>query len=159
MPFSSGYQLGLGKGLEQLDGDDADLFPLTPQIADHRLHIIGHRTHGDDDMLRVIGHEAHYGRIDTAGQLAVLLHRLGDEARHFAGKMGVMIDRTGLEVGLVLNATGKSRIVDVHQRRDKLTRAFLECVEPLPPPLRAKLLGQPLPGYPESASPSLSLST
>ncbi len=54
-----------------------------------------------------------------------------------------MVNRAGLEVGLVLHAAGDAGIVDVNQRRNQLTGALLERIEPLPPPLAAQLLREP----------------
>ena len=55
-----------------------------------------------------------------------------------------MVNRAGLEIGLVLHAAGDAGIVDVDLRRNQLAGALLERIEPLPPPLAAQLLREPV---------------
>ncbi len=108
-------QFLLREGLQQFDGDHAHRFPLGAQIGGHGLRVVGHGAETDDDVLGVFEPIAHHGRVDAPGQDPVFGHRLGDEFRHFALEMGVMVHRSGLEVRLVLDPAGQPGGMHVHQ--------------------------------------------
>ena len=109
----------------------------------HGLGVIGHRTESDDDMLGIVGHECLYRIILAAGKFAVLIHRLPDEIRNLIREVGLVVDKAGLEIRLVLYTAGKARIVYVDHGRHELPSAFLEGVDPLPLPLTVQLFRYP----------------
>ena len=81
--------------------------------------------------------------INAPGQLAVFLHHLTDEAGHGVDEVGPVVNRAGLEVGLVLHAAGEPGVVHVDQGRDALSGALLRRVDPLPAPLAVQFFGEP----------------
>ncbi len=63
--------------------------------------------------------------------------------------MGAVIDRSSLEVRLVLDPAGQSRVAHVDQRGHQPAGSLLEGVAPLTPPLGPQLLRDPLQGLSE----------
>ena len=141
LALEGGDDLGLRERLQQLDRDDADLLALAAQIGGDRLGVVGDRAEAEQDGLGVVAHIGQDRGVGAAGQLRVFGHRLAGDMGNLADEMGAMVDRAGLEVGLVLHAAGQAGIVHVDERRHELAGALLERVEPLAPPLAAQLFG------------------
>ncbi len=144
--------VGLGEGLQHLDRDQAGLDALAAQVRQHRAGVVGDRAeadHHDVGVLDVVGVDR---VVRAAGQLGVLRHRLTGEGRDGAGEVGAVVDRAGLEVGLVLDRPGHAGVVDVDERRHQLAGALLERVAPLARPLPVELLGHPAQGLRDEAA-------
>ncbi len=135
--------LGLGEGLEQLDRDQARLDALRAQVRQHGAHVVADRAepdHHDVGVVAVVGEDR---CVLAAGELGVLAHRLAHQARDGRREVGPVVDRAGLEVGLVLHRAGQAGVVDVHERGDELAGALLPRVDPLPAPRAVQVLGDP----------------
>ena len=137
------HQLRVGEWLQELDRHHADLLALAAQIGADSLCVVGYRAEADDHGFGIVAHERLDRLVLAARKLGVLRHCLAYELRYRVDEVRAMVNRAGLEVGLVLHAAGDAGIVDVDQRRNELTGALLERIEPLPPPLAAQLLREP----------------
>ena len=134
-------EFGFREGLQQFDGHHADLQAALTQHRQHRAHVVGDGAQADHDVVGVVAVVGHDGGVLTACERAVFGHRLPRQGRDGVGEMGPVVDRAGLEVGLVLHCSGEAGDVDVNERGDQLPGALLEGVEPLPTPLPVEFLG------------------
>ena len=143
LAFERGYQVSFRERLQLLDRHQAHFFALAAQVAHHGFDVIRDRAQADHHGLGVIAHEGLHRLVLAPGQCGIFVHRLAHEGRHSTRKMGAVVNRTGLKIGLVLHRAGETRVVHIDQRRHQLARALLESVEPLALPWCVQLVGQP----------------
>ena len=143
LAFDGGDQFGFGEGLQQLDGDEADLLALAAQVVDDGFDVVADRAQADHDVVGVLALIGVHRIVAAAGEAGVLVHRAAHEGRDFTDEVGAVVDRAGLEVRLVLHRAGEAGVVDVDLRRDELAGALLEGVHPLALPLRMQFGRQP----------------
>ena len=146
LAIQRGNEFAFRERLQLLDRDHADFLALAAQLGSDGFGIVGDGPQSDDHMLGIVAHECLYRIITAAGQLAIFVHCLPDEAWHLVDEVRAVIDQAGLEIRLVLHAASEARIIDVDHGGHQLPRTFFIGIDPLPAPLACEFLRNPCQG-------------